>query len=91
MSPWTSEDGYGALASDSTRRHSAITRSTTRLLPSLTAEDLKDLGVIIVGHRRKLLDAIAGAARWHERESSVTRCSFRQPTKPPRTPPNAGS
>ena len=34
------------------------------LLPSLTAEDLKDLGVTIVGHRRRLLDAIAalGAA-----------------------------
>ena len=29
------------------------------VLPSLTAEDLKDLGVGIVGHRRKLLDAIA--------------------------------
>jgi class 3 adenylate cyclase len=28
------------------------------LLPSLTAEDLRDLGVTIVGHRRKLLDAI---------------------------------
>src|ERR1700694_4183906 len=27
-------------------------------LPSLTAEDLKDLGVGIVGHRRKILDAI---------------------------------
>src|SRR6266436_1622743 len=34
------------------------------LLPSLTAEDLKDLGVTLVGHRRRLLDAIAalGAA-----------------------------
>ena len=31
-----------------------------RVLPSLTAEDLKDLGVTIVGHRRRLLDAIAG-------------------------------
>ena len=30
------------------------------VLWSLTAEDLKDLGVSIVGHRRKLLDAIAG-------------------------------
>jgi class 3 adenylate cyclase len=30
------------------------------ILSSLTAEDLKDLGVSIVGHRRKLLDAIAG-------------------------------
>ena len=30
-----------------------------RVLPSLTAEDLKDLGVQLVGHRRRLLDAIA--------------------------------
>jgi class 3 adenylate cyclase/predicted ATPase len=29
------------------------------VLASLTAEDLKDLGVELVGHRRKLLDAIA--------------------------------
>jgi class 3 adenylate cyclase/predicted ATPase len=29
------------------------------VLPSLTAEDLKDLGVGVVGHRRKLLNAIA--------------------------------
>jgi class 3 adenylate cyclase len=29
------------------------------LLPSLTAEDLKDLGVTPVGHRRRLLEAIA--------------------------------
>jgi hypothetical protein len=33
-------------------------------LPKLTAEDLKNLGVVLGGHRRKLLDAIAalGAA-----------------------------
>jgi SAM domain (Sterile alpha motif) len=29
------------------------------VLPSLTADDLKDLGVTMVRHRRKLLDAIA--------------------------------
>src|SRR5689334_14378823 len=29
------------------------------VLPNLTADDLRDLGVTIVGHRRKLLDAIA--------------------------------
>ena len=29
------------------------------VLPSLTAEDLKDLGIGTVGHRRKLLDAIS--------------------------------
>jgi class 3 adenylate cyclase len=30
-----------------------------KVLPSLTAEDLKELGISAVGHRRKLLDAIA--------------------------------
>jgi hypothetical protein len=30
------------------------------VLPTLTAEDLKELGVASLGHRRKLLDAIAG-------------------------------
>ena len=29
------------------------------VLPTLTADDLKDLGVTLVGHLRKLLDAIA--------------------------------
>ena len=29
------------------------------VLPSLTAEDLKDLGVTSVGHRRQILEAIA--------------------------------
>jgi hypothetical protein len=32
---------------------------TEKLLPSLTAGDLKDLGVTIIGHRRALLNAIA--------------------------------
>jgi class 3 adenylate cyclase len=32
---------------------------TADLLPSLTAEDLKDLGIAAVGHRRRLLDAIS--------------------------------
>src|SRR3954470_24841998 len=31
----------------------------SRVLPRLTAEDLKDLGVTLVGHRRQLLEAIA--------------------------------
>jgi len=31
-----------------------------RVLPKLTAEDLKNLGVTMVGHRRVLLEAIAG-------------------------------
>src|SRR3974390_1836876 len=32
------------------------------VLPGLTADDLKDLGVALVGHRRRLLDAIAAFA-----------------------------
>jgi class 3 adenylate cyclase len=47
------------------------------LLPSLTAEDLKDLGVTIVGHRRRLLDAIAALG-----EAS-------KPTPPPAASPPA--
>ena len=35
------------------------------VLPSLTAEDLKDLGVGIVGHRRTLLNAIADQPLGH--------------------------
>ena len=40
-----------------------------QVLPNLTAEDLKDLGVGMVGHRRMLLDAIAACAlkRAHQR------------------------
>jgi SAM (Sterile alpha motif) domain-containing protein len=34
-------------------------RVSPDLLPSLTAEDLKDLGVVLVGDRRRLLTAIA--------------------------------
>ena len=34
-------------------------RIETDILPSLTVEDLKDLGVTLVGDRRRLLEAIA--------------------------------
>ena len=33
--------------------------SAPKLLPNLTADDLKELGVAAVGHRRRLLAAIA--------------------------------
>ena len=46
------------MASNNMRQHSARMRSTT-VLPRLTAEDLRELGVRSVGHRRKMLDAIA--------------------------------
>ena len=38
------------------------------VLPSLTAEDLKDLGVTLVGDRRRLLDAIAALGNKHIQE-----------------------
>jgi SAM domain (Sterile alpha motif) len=48
------------------------------VLPSLTEEDLKDLGVTLVGHRKRLLHAIAalGAA---PRAAAVTAASREAP------------
>src|SRR2546422_8867191 len=48
--------GLGLRQYEAAFRENAIDDT---VLPSLTAEDLKDLGIGIVGHRRKLLDAIA--------------------------------
>ena len=56
---WTSWSGCGAWASESTRRSFRENEIDETVLPSLTHEDLKELGVAVVGHRRKLLDAIA--------------------------------
>jgi class 3 adenylate cyclase len=42
------------------------------ILASLTAEDLKDLGIGIVGHRRKLLDAIAALRTEANAEAAPT-------------------
>ena len=52
----------GWLRSLGLERYEAVFRENEineKVLPNLTAEDLKDLGVSIVGHRRTLLDAIA--------------------------------
>jgi hypothetical protein len=47
-----------------------------RVVPSLTAEDLKDLGVTLVGHRRRLLDAIAAlGGEMLAAAARVTGCS----------------
>ena len=62
---------------------------TEKVLPNLTAEDLKDLGVSIVGHRRTLLDAIA-ALRPHAEDEAPTPATAlaRPPTATP-SPPTA--
>ncbi len=51
---WLRSLGLGQY--EATFRENEIDQS---VLPNLTAEDLKDLGVSVVGHRRKLLDAIS--------------------------------
>ena len=56
------------------------------VLPNLTAEDLKELGVTALGHRRKLLDAIA-ALRTDEsaktKATATAQDSAGQPTSAP--------
>ena len=47
------------LGWSSTSRRSATTTIDADVLPELTADDLSELGVASLGHRRKLLDAIA--------------------------------
>ena len=57
------------------------------VLPRLTAEDLKDLGVALVGHRRKLLDAIAALrAEAPEVASPAAPGSTPPPAAPPPRP-----
>ena len=66
------------------------------VLPGLTAEDLKELGVAALGHRRKLLDAIAALrtdASGMAPSADVTTTSAtpeRLTRRPRRTPPSHG-
>ena len=67
---------------EATFRENAINEM---VLPNLTAEDLKDMGVNIVGHRRMLLDAIAllradGSAKAPPAEVSSTTPKSAQDT-----------
>jgi class 3 adenylate cyclase/predicted ATPase len=48
--------GLGLIQYETAFRENAIDET---VLPNLTTEDLRDLGVVLVGHRRRLLDAIA--------------------------------
>jgi hypothetical protein len=49
--------------------------------PSLTAEDLKDLGVNLVGHRRRLLDTTAALANGAQ-DIAATPASREAPIQP---------
>ena len=48
--------GLGLEQYESAFRANEIDES---VLPSLTSEDLREIGVVPIGHRRRLLDAIA--------------------------------
>jgi len=47
------------------------------VLPNLTAEDLKELGIASLGHRRKLLDAIAALPAAAQAKASAARTAPR--------------
>ena len=60
------------------------------VLPHLTAEDLKEIGVATVGDRRKLLAAIAVlASPTASRESPRRSLRLRQRKESPKSPPSA--
>ncbi|HEY6518836.1 MAG TPA: SAM domain-containing protein [Roseiarcus sp.] len=47
----------------------------SKVLPKLTGDDLKDLGVVSVGHRRKLLSALAELSGTFAGPTAVARQS----------------
>ncbi len=56
--PWTSRVWLRELGLERYAQAFRDNEIDADILPTLTAEDLKDLGVTVVGHRRKLLNAI---------------------------------
>ncbi|MDW9365332.1 AAA family ATPase [Sinorhizobium meliloti] len=59
-----------------------------QLLLQLNAEDLKDLGVASIGHRRKLFDAIADL---RDQDARSTKVSMDRPLAAPTASPEAGA
>ena len=51
------------------------------VLPKLTSEDLREIGVAAIGHRRKLLDAIASLGA--EIHTAAVTAAPRDPRLPP--------
>jgi len=52
---------------------------TAELLPNLTPDDLKDLGIALVGHRRRLLDAISALRADADRAGNPQAASAEHP------------
>ena len=53
-------------------------RVDSEILPLLTAEDLKDLGVVLVGDRRRLMEAIAALRGEHATAPAADSASIEQ-------------
>src|SRR5208282_1600099 len=62
-----------------------------KVLPKLTAEDLKDLGIVIVGHRRMMLSAIEALSARSEAPAERAERAVPLPQAPPTTPSAATS
>ena len=60
----------GASASTGMRRHSAENEINEDVLPKLTQEDLKEIGVGPVGHRRTILASIAALCAGRDAKDS---------------------
>src|SRR5271170_8025916 len=60
------------------------------VLPKLTADDLMDIGVTAVGHRRKLLDAIAQLSATDLPPDAVPPIAPSAGSPLPHPPPQAG-
>ena len=92
VGPWTLGLGYEASDSANTRLRSAKTRSMRQVLPHLTLEDLKEIGVATVGDRRKLLAAIGaliGSTPFARApDSPILDCTIDHTTNLGRTPPD---
>jgi class 3 adenylate cyclase len=58
-----------------------------KVLPKLTAEDLKDLGVAIVGHRRTILSAIEALSAPSDVPAKAAEGAVPPPQAPPREAP----
>ena len=60
------------------------------MLPRLTGDDLKDIGVSALGDRLRLLDAIAALARAKPPRTLLSPCQNLRRLKLAKSPPSAG-
>ena len=83
--PWDIGDwlrGLGLDQYEASFRQNAVTKS---VLPKLTQEDLKEIGVGPVGHRRIILDAVAALRRRTDAKTPPTATPATVQEPPPNT------